>query len=288
MLQPRHRLKEPNRPAAHGCGLRPGGRRSAPAWTSPPRPGSLSIIAMPSACRVTGSPWSRKLMPRRARSSASSAAEITGMRYRLVNQKDVEAMLALRLDPKIARQFGKDATETVKKSDGMLVDQEITGEDVGTRSPELQIGGRAARRTSEGRSRACRPVRWSAAMSLRRPGRPPSLLDRARKSASQLRDLGNSKECDKRRSPERRWFQLWFGQRGPGLRRALRRSRTHSSSVGTISSEACGDPGDRRHARAMASRASGGRLGISLWPPPLGMVPVGLRLRQARRARARA
>ena len=55
---------------------------------------------------------------------------ITGMRYRLVDQKDVQAMLALRLDPKIARQFGKDATGVVEKSDGMLVDQEITGEDV--------------------------------------------------------------------------------------------------------------------------------------------------------------
>src|SRR3954454_15786006 len=32
---------------------------------------------------------------------------ITGMRYRLVNQKDVQAMLALRLDPGIAREFGK-------------------------------------------------------------------------------------------------------------------------------------------------------------------------------------
>jgi hypothetical protein len=58
---------------------------------------------------------------------------ITGMRYRLVNQKDIQAMLALRLDPKVARQFGKDATELVKKAEGMLVDQEISGEDVGTR-----------------------------------------------------------------------------------------------------------------------------------------------------------
>jgi hypothetical protein len=55
------------------------------------------------------------------------------MRYRLVNQKDIQAMLALRLDPAIARQFGKDATASVEKADGMLVDQEITGEDVGTR-----------------------------------------------------------------------------------------------------------------------------------------------------------
>ncbi len=58
---------------------------------------------------------------------------ITGMRYRLVNQKDIQAMLALRLDPRIARQFGKQATEVVTRAEGMLVDQEITGEDVGSR-----------------------------------------------------------------------------------------------------------------------------------------------------------
>ena len=58
---------------------------------------------------------------------------ITGMRYRLVDKKDIEAMLALRLDPAIAREFGKQATGVVTKADGMLVDQEITGEDVGTR-----------------------------------------------------------------------------------------------------------------------------------------------------------
>ena len=58
---------------------------------------------------------------------------ITGMRYRLVNQKDIEGMLALRLDPTLARNFGKEATAVVTKAEGMLVDQEITGEDVGTR-----------------------------------------------------------------------------------------------------------------------------------------------------------
>jgi hypothetical protein len=58
---------------------------------------------------------------------------ITGMRYRLVNDRDVSAMLALRLDPALARQFGKQATEVVSAAEGMLVDQEITGEDVGSR-----------------------------------------------------------------------------------------------------------------------------------------------------------
>lgn len=58
---------------------------------------------------------------------------ITGMRYKLVGGRDVEAMLALRLDPTIARAFGKQATDVVDKAEGLLVDQEILGEDVGAR-----------------------------------------------------------------------------------------------------------------------------------------------------------
>ena len=57
---------------------------------------------------------------------------ITGMRYRLVNQHDIEGMLAFKLDPIIARQFGKTAIEAVTRADGMLVDSEITGVDAGS------------------------------------------------------------------------------------------------------------------------------------------------------------
>jgi hypothetical protein len=57
---------------------------------------------------------------------------ITGMRYRLVNERDIEGMLAFKLDPAIARQFGKQAIDNVVQADGMLVDSEISGEDVGT------------------------------------------------------------------------------------------------------------------------------------------------------------
>jgi hypothetical protein len=56
---------------------------------------------------------------------------ITGMRYRLLGEDDVEAMLAFKLDPAIARQFGKSGIETVIRAEGMLVDSEISGEDAG-------------------------------------------------------------------------------------------------------------------------------------------------------------
>ena len=57
---------------------------------------------------------------------------ITGMRYRLVGEDDVEAMLAFKLDPAIARQFGKSGIDLVTRSEGMLVDSEISGEDAGS------------------------------------------------------------------------------------------------------------------------------------------------------------
>jgi hypothetical protein len=56
---------------------------------------------------------------------------ITGMRYRLHGENEVEAMLALKLDPSIARAFGKAGIEAVARAEGMLVDSEISGHDAG-------------------------------------------------------------------------------------------------------------------------------------------------------------
>jgi hypothetical protein len=56
---------------------------------------------------------------------------ITGMRYRLVNNDEISAMLTFKLDPMLARQFGKDGISAVTKSEGMVVDTEISGTDAG-------------------------------------------------------------------------------------------------------------------------------------------------------------
>ena len=61
-----------------------------------------------------------------------SRCRITGMRYRVVNDRDVEAMLAFKLEPTIARRFGQAGAEMVTRSQGMLIESEITGTDVGT------------------------------------------------------------------------------------------------------------------------------------------------------------
>lgn len=57
---------------------------------------------------------------------------ITGMYYRVNNEHDVEAMLAFKLDPAVARQFGREGVESVVRAEGMLRESEISGTDVGT------------------------------------------------------------------------------------------------------------------------------------------------------------
>jgi len=56
---------------------------------------------------------------------------ITGLRYRVVNDRDIEAMLALKLDPTVARHFGRAGVEAVTRAEGMLIESEISGQDVG-------------------------------------------------------------------------------------------------------------------------------------------------------------
>lgn len=122
---------------------------------------------------------------------------ITGMRYRLVNDRDVSAMLALRLDPTLARQFGKQATEIVTRSEGMLVDQEITGEDVGSR-----IAG--ANRSEADLRDELRRIEEELARtppSTTRANVPPppdrtNLFNRAQEIRAQLRSIGETRNTD--------------------------------------------------------------------------------------------
>lgn len=74
-----------------------------------------------------------------------SRCRITGMRYSLIDEDEVTASLAFKLDPSIARKFGKEAIASVEKAKGILVDSQIQGVDVGSgisasqrRSSDLQ------------------------------------------------------------------------------------------------------------------------------------------------------
>lgn len=57
---------------------------------------------------------------------------ITGMRYTLLDEDEVRAVLDFKLSPELARQFGKDGITAVEKARGKLVDAAIEGEDVGS------------------------------------------------------------------------------------------------------------------------------------------------------------
>ena len=54
---------------------------------------------------------------------------ITGMRFRHVSDQNVEAMLALKLEPSLARRFGRSGARLVSESEGMLAESEISGTD---------------------------------------------------------------------------------------------------------------------------------------------------------------
>ena len=68
-----------------------------------------------------------------------SRCRITGMRYRLIGENNIEAMLAFKLDPAIARGFGKDGIAAVDAAQGRLVDAEVTGTDAGSEIKRLDV-----------------------------------------------------------------------------------------------------------------------------------------------------
>ncbi|WP_156363711.1 hypothetical protein [Sphingomonas sp. Leaf357] len=65
---------------------------------------------------------------------------ITGMRYQLVGENDIRAMLAFKLDPALARAFGKTGIAAIEAAEGRLVDAEITGTDAGAAIKSLETG----------------------------------------------------------------------------------------------------------------------------------------------------
>ena len=70
---------------------------------------------------------------------------ITGMRYRLLGENNIEAALDCKLAPELARGFGKDGIAAVEQAKGTLVDAEITGTDAGAVVDRAKIDGARAR-----------------------------------------------------------------------------------------------------------------------------------------------
>lgn len=72
----------------------------------------------------------------------SARCQIVDYRYAQAKENDVEAMLAFKLDPAIARKFGRDAIASVEKAEGVLADGNVTGTNVGGQIEDSQ--GRSA------------------------------------------------------------------------------------------------------------------------------------------------
>jgi hypothetical protein len=112
---------------------------------------------------------------------------ITGMYYRVVNDRDIEAMLAFKLDPAIARAFGRDGIAAVVRAEGMLTESEISGEDVGTAI--RQAGRTLADLQSD-------LARIEARLAQRIPsGERETLEDQARQLRDQIRALRENRSA---------------------------------------------------------------------------------------------
>jgi hypothetical protein len=72
----------------------------------------------------------------------SARCQIVDYRYAQADESDVEAMLAFKLDPALARKFGRDAIASVEKAEGVLADGNVTGANVGGQIEDSQ--GRSA------------------------------------------------------------------------------------------------------------------------------------------------
>ena len=62
---------------------------------------------------------------------------IVGLRFRRLGEYNIEAMLAFKLDPTLARGFGRDGIATIEAAAGQLVDAEISGTDAGAQIKRL-------------------------------------------------------------------------------------------------------------------------------------------------------
>ena len=114
---------------------------------------------------------------------------ITGMRYSLVNERDVSASLELKLDPAIARSFGKDATKVVTDAEGMLVDQQISGVDAGA---SIERANRGRAELQDELDRVNRELSRTGLSSVVRD----RLLSEAQSLRAQIRALGEQKKAD--------------------------------------------------------------------------------------------
>jgi hypothetical protein len=108
---------------------------------APPRPPEVSPTAAPGV--AFDYRYAFRLPPERigaVQEQHAAACEklgpdrcrITGMTYEQDGKEDVSAQLLLKLDPQLARRFGRESSDAVTRADGLIAAVEISGEDVGS------------------------------------------------------------------------------------------------------------------------------------------------------------
>lgn len=137
---------------------------------------------------------------------------ITGMQYRLVGEDDVAAMLAFRLEPGLARQFGKDGIAAVTQAEGMLTLSEINGVDEGA---NISAATGAEARLSAERARI--EARLRERVSSDERARLSAELDEIRRSIESSRDGRSTSERALKGTPM--VFNYGAGEVVPGFGR---------------------------------------------------------------------
>ncbi|MEA3000010.1 MAG: hypothetical protein QOK17_1843 [Sphingomonadales bacterium] len=140
---------------------------------------------------------------------------ITGMYYHLTGDRDIEARLDFKLDPAIARAFGKQGIDAVNHADGLLVESEINGE-------EEQSAIDAARRDEADSGERLKKIEAQLARSDLRSAERAELQSQAqqlRDAMAGSRAVRTEKQALLATTPMS--FNYQSGDMAPGVRRSL-------------------------------------------------------------------
>lgn len=112
---------------------------------------------------------------------------ITGMRYEVLSPQDIRARLELKLDPAVARHFGREATGAVVQAGGELTESEISGVDVGS---QIRQTGTDITRLQADLARIEQQIRAASSADERL-----ELQEQAQRLRDQIRGLGDQRQA---------------------------------------------------------------------------------------------
>jgi hypothetical protein len=140
---------------------------------------------------------------------------ITGMVFRRNSDENVEARLDFKLDPALARAFGKQGIDAVTHADGLLAEAEISGQDA---------GGAIAAANRDAAQQGDELKRVEAQLS--RPGLPSAERIQLQQQAQQAREAIHASETVKAEKEASlattpMTFSYAAGDMAPGINRSL-------------------------------------------------------------------